>query len=91
MTNSFSPSRLFLFPGAPPKRRPEGSFSLLPAIFIDLTGDFRVLPAAYREKLFLTGADSPFIGADGHYSEDGNAFVAQLLLKKMNDAKLFNN
>ncbi len=58
-------------------------------IFIDLTGDFRALPAARRETLFLTGADSPFVGADGHYSEAGNAFVAQLLLGKLRDKDIF--
>ncbi len=55
-------------------------------VYIDLTDDFRALPSAQLEKLFLTGADSPFVGADGHYSEAGNAFVARLLLEKLHDA-----
>lgn len=59
--------------------------------FIDLTGDFRALPAGQSEKLFLTGADSPFVGADGHYSEEGNALVARLLLEKLNAGNFFNN
>lgn len=55
-------------------------------VFIDLTPDFRALPSERLEKLYLTGEDSPFVGADGHYSEAGNALVARLLLEKLRDA-----
>lgn len=55
-------------------------------VYIDLTDDFRTLDRAHREKLFLTGEDSPFVGADGHYSAVGNAFVARLLSAKLRAA-----
>jgi hypothetical protein len=47
--------------------------------FIDLSADFEALPAAEREPLFLPPGLIPLPGAAGHYSETGNAFVADRL------------
>lgn len=50
--------------------------------FIDLTDDFRRLGPAAQAKLFLSGENARFLGADGHYSEEGNRLVANLLYKE---------
>jgi len=47
--------------------------------FIDLSADFEALPAAERERLFIPPGMIPLPGAAGHYSEAGNAFVADRL------------
>ncbi|HID53778.1 MAG TPA: hypothetical protein EYP41_17300 [Anaerolineae bacterium] len=55
-------------------------------LFIDLMPDFQALPPDEVEKLFISeGALVEFYGATGHYTEAGNALVAQLLYEKMRD------
>ncbi len=52
--------------------------------WVDLVDDFRKLPPEQAARLFLTAADIPqYKSAEGHYTNQGNALVAQLLYRKM--------
>jgi hypothetical protein len=50
---------------------------------IDLRADFERLVPAERARLFLPKGLLSFPGAAGHYSEEGNALVAQLLARHL--------
>lgn len=50
---------------------------------IDLTPEFRRLTPNQRGELFLSALDSPHLGADGHYTAKGNAFVAQKIYDRI--------
>ena len=52
-------------------------------LYVDLTDDFRHLPAAELDKLFIAGGGADFLGAEGHYTEAGNEFVAGLIYKRL--------
>lgn len=47
------------------------------AIFLDLVAEISKLPPQRVSELFLHSGDLPFRGADGHYTDQGNQFVAQ--------------
>ena len=47
--------------------------------FLDLTDDFRALSPEVLETLFIKPGETPFRHARGHYTPEGNAFVAELL------------
>jgi len=49
-------------------------------LYIDLTDNFRRLPAAESDKLFITNVA---LGTAGHYNEAGNAFVADLIFRQL--------
>jgi hypothetical protein len=49
-------------------------------LYLDLSNDFRHLPPEELDKLFI-GRTIGFPAAPGHYSEAGNAFVADLIYK----------
>jgi hypothetical protein len=49
-------------------------------VYIDLTDDFRRLPAAESDKLFINNVA---LGTAGHYNEAGNAFVADLVFRQL--------
>jgi hypothetical protein len=49
-------------------------------VYIDLTDDFRRLPAAESDKLFINDVA---LGTAGHYNEAGNAFVADLIFRQL--------
>lgn len=51
--------------------------------YLDLFGDFRALPPAQLDSLFITRAAVDFPGAAGHYTEAGNEFVAGLIYKRL--------
>lgn len=46
-------------------------------LFIDLAEDFRHLPPEQFDKMFIPWGSIYFPGAAGHYTEAGNAFVAE--------------
>ena len=50
---------------------------------IDLTPEFRRLTPNQRSEMFLSALDSPYLGADGHYTAKGNAFVAQKIYDRI--------
>jgi hypothetical protein len=50
---------------------------------IDLRADFERLAPAERARLFIPKGLLSFPGAAGHYSEEGNALVAQLLARHL--------
>jgi len=52
-------------------------------LYLDLTDDFRRLPPAEMDKLFIGGGDVDFLGAEGHYTEAGNEFVAGLIYRRL--------
>ena len=52
-------------------------------LFLDLADDFRRLAPAERDKLFIARGAVEFPGAAGHYSEEGNAFVADLIYQRL--------
>ncbi len=58
--------------------------------FIDLTDDFRALPPEVLETLFIKPGETPFRSAKGHYTAEGNAFVARTLSSRL-DAALATN
>ena len=51
--------------------------------FIDMVDDFRRLPASEVDKLFIATGALNFPGAAGHYTEAGNAFVADLIYRQL--------
>jgi hypothetical protein len=51
--------------------------------FIDLTDDFRTLPPAALEAMFIRPNDTPYDNAKGHYTARGNAFVAKALSRRL--------
>jgi hypothetical protein len=52
-------------------------------IFVDMIGDFRALSAAEVQALFIHEGEVEFPGAAGHYSEQGNAYIARQLYQKL--------
>ena len=46
------------------------------SIFIDLVPECRQLPAVIIDSMFISGEDTPYYNAAGHYSVEGNRFVA---------------
>ena len=52
-------------------------------LFIDLADDFRRLPPGELDKLFIGTGTINFPGAAGHYTEAGNAFVADLIFRQL--------
>jgi hypothetical protein len=52
--------------------------------FLDLAGDFHRLPPDELDKLFIArGAIEEYTGAAGHYTEAGNAFIADLIYQRL--------
>ncbi len=51
--------------------------------FIDLTDDFRELSPAVLETLFIDPDETSFRNARGHYTAEGNAFVARSLSRRL--------
>ncbi len=52
-------------------------------LFIDLYDDFLELPFQKVEKLFIRKDDLDYAYAAGHYTAEGNAYIADILYKKM--------
>jgi hypothetical protein len=52
-------------------------------VFLDFADDFRRLSPEQRDKLFIGRAAVEFPGAAGHYTEEGNAFVADLMYRRL--------
>jgi hypothetical protein len=52
-------------------------------LFVDLAEDFRRLPLGELGKLFIGTGEVNFPGAAGHYTEAGNAFVADLIYRQL--------
>jgi hypothetical protein len=52
-------------------------------LYLDLFDDFRALPPAQLDTLFITRAAVEFPGAAGHYTEAGNDFVAGLIYRRL--------
>ena len=53
--------------------------------FIDLTDEFSKLPALNIEDLFIPDGTISYSHAAGHYTEEGNRYIADTLYKKMID------
>jgi hypothetical protein len=51
--------------------------------FIDLIDEFRNVPPQKIGNLFITEAATEYYGAAGHYSEEGNAYIANILYEKL--------
>jgi hypothetical protein len=52
--------------------------------WVDLVDDFRNLRPEEAKRLFISEADVPqYKSAAGHYTNEGNAFVAQLLYRRI--------
>jgi hypothetical protein len=51
--------------------------------FWDLTGDFQNLPLRQFKSMFIPPGKLPYSGASGHYTPEGNRFVAELLYQRM--------
>ncbi|HSG72642.1 MAG TPA: SGNH/GDSL hydrolase family protein [Planctomycetaceae bacterium] len=51
--------------------------------YLDLTQDFKQLSAEEREKLILKPGDVDYLGAAGHYNAAGNAYIAELLQRRL--------
>ncbi len=52
-------------------------------LYFDLFDDFRALPPAQLDSLFITRAAVDFPGAAGHYTEAGNDFAAGLIYRRL--------
>jgi hypothetical protein len=52
-------------------------------LFIDLINEFRELPLCEVEKLFIPLDVIPYVNAAGHYTEDGNAYIAKTLYQRL--------
>jgi len=51
--------------------------------FVDLTSEFRALTKAETDALFFDPGETQFRHAKGHYTPEGNAFVARLLSNRL--------
>jgi hypothetical protein len=51
--------------------------------FWDLTADFQNLPAGQLQKMFIAPGQVHYQSAEGHYTAEGNRFVAQLIYRRM--------
>ncbi len=52
-------------------------------LYIDLIDEFRKLPPQTVKNYFITEEFNKFPGGAGHYTEEGNAFIAKLLYDKL--------
>lgn len=52
-------------------------------LFLDFVDDFRRLSPAERDKLFIARGAVEFPGAAGHYNEEGNGFIADLIYQRL--------
>lgn len=52
-------------------------------VYLDFLDDFRRLPPAELDKLFIAPGAVDFPGAAGHYTEAGNAFIADLIYRRL--------
>ncbi len=52
-------------------------------IYVDLVEAMRALPADSIEALFIGDQDSDYQGAQGHYTEQGNAYIARVLYQRL--------
>jgi len=52
-------------------------------VYLDFLDDFRRLPPAELDKLFIAQGAVDFPGAAGHYTEAGNAFIADLIYRRL--------
>lgn len=52
-------------------------------LYVDLVDEFRKLPSQEIRELFISEDAVDYYGASGHYTEEGNAFVAESLYKKL--------
>ncbi len=52
-------------------------------VCLDFLDDFRRLPPAELDKLFIVQGAVDFPGAAGHYTEAGNAFIADLVYRRL--------
>jgi hypothetical protein len=56
------------------------------ATYMNLNEEFRDLPPGRIRGLFIPPGEIEFLGAAGHYTVEGNRFVAQALLRRLADA-----
>jgi lysophospholipase L1-like esterase len=52
-------------------------------LYLDLADDFHRLPPEELDKLYIDRGAIDLLGAAGHYTEAGNAFVADLLYRRL--------
>jgi hypothetical protein len=52
-------------------------------LYMDLVDDFRKLAPAELDKLFIARGAVDFPGAAGHYTEAGNAYIADLIYRRL--------
>jgi hypothetical protein len=52
-------------------------------VYLDFFDDFRRVPPAELDKLFIAQGAVDFPGAAGHYTEAGNAFIADLIYRRL--------
>ena len=52
-------------------------------VFFDLMDDFRKLSPSQLDRMFIAPGAVDFPGAAGHYTETGNAFVADLVYQRL--------
>jgi hypothetical protein len=52
-------------------------------VYLDFLDDFRRLPPGELDKLFIAQGAVDFPGAAGHYTEAGNAFIADLIYRRL--------
>jgi hypothetical protein len=52
-------------------------------LYLDFVDDFRKLPPAELDKLFIARGAVDFPGAAGHYTEAGNAYIADLFYQRL--------
>ena len=52
-------------------------------LYIDLIDEFRKVPPQKIGTLFISEAATEYYGAAGHYSEEGNAYIANILYQRL--------
>jgi hypothetical protein len=53
--------------------------------YVDLVDEIRTLPADSIEALFIGAQEVEFQGAVGHYTEQGNAYIARVLYQRLSE------
>lgn len=55
------------------------------AVFLDLLAEMRALPREEVPRLFIGATDLTYLNAEGHYSEEGNRFIARTIYRLLGE------
>lgn len=60
-------------------------------VFVDVIDEFRKLPPQAIERLFIREGVIDYVKAEGHYTKEGNEYVANIIYKKLISIREISN